>query len=437
MLAGRVASSLKRTIVACYESESSISSASRKYGLIRKTRLPSLNSNSVPVSNTSPSPNGSVALNLRRGSGGMNENEIDNGHGEKNNINSQNLQSAAASAMMNASSSLYDTNADIVAAAAAVTASKNALEDRYMKSPGRLGPIGGGANTAATKNFLAVWQDHVSQAVKLIELEVAPTAIAFGVLEGRGRDEICVLGLADGTVLVCMLPFPTILVGLNAVISTMVSASNSNVLQLDQDDDQSVESVSKVATALDSPTFLNKAKRGRARSPTGHHQTNAIEKDKKNVIMNEVRNVHRNSLKTVSQPETLDFSQCKIHHLHEGPVTKICIAQSGLWMLSAGSDGSMFLLTTQSPKATDSHEPPESIAEENNIIQTGKSELKTHKSRIEDLEMTVEDIKREKERSIQTLLEGKKKAIEELESTKKREIEKRDRIIISGNAHYI
>ena len=81
----------------------------------------------------------------------------------------------------------------------------------------------------------------------------------------------------------------------------------------------------------------------------------------------------------------------------------------------------------------DMKELPEAQSEENSIVQTAKMELKTHKARIEDLELSIEDLKREKELLTASLLEGKEKVVQELETAKKREIEKRDKIIIAGN----
>ena len=71
------------------------------------------------------------------------------------------------------------------------------------------GGVAGGDTSGYS--FLVLWRDTITSndaGEVVLQMEVPVTAISFGKLDGRHSPEVCVLGLANGSVLISMLPLP-------------------------------------------------------------------------------------------------------------------------------------------------------------------------------------------------------------------------------------
>jgi hypothetical protein len=137
---------------------------------------------------------------------------------------------------------------------------------------------------------------------------------------------------------------------------------------------------------------------------------------------------------------TLNTSLCKSLQLHKSAVSSVTISMSGLWIFSAGADGTVFMLST-SIRARDtimaSYPPEETTASENEYVVTEREQLSGLRSRLADVESIISEIKRDSERTITKLTESGAEVKSELEKRLKMEVKKRDEIIIRGREDLI
>jgi len=137
---------------------------------------------------------------------------------------------------------------------------------------------------------------------------------------------------------------------------------------------------------------------------------------------------------------TLNTSLCKSLQLHKSAVSSVTISITGLWIFSAGADGTVFMLST-SIRARDtimaSYPPEETTASENEYVITEREQLNGLRSRLADVESIISEIKRDSERTITKLTESGAEIKSELEKRLKMEVKKRDEIIIRGREDLI
>ena len=224
MMATRLAVSPRMTILACYEHENSENSYVSRMGINRRHRQTSQSQASAASGNGSYSP-------MRR--------SMVEDHGKHSHV-----QEAGAPGAVDGStlvdelykfSVAFNAKADMNKAVqnakqvsspvvAAITTSESKPRDKK-----RFSLV---INTDPPKipsNFIALWEGEVNHSPKIVFVEHAVTAVAFGMCAGRAKDEMSVMGLVDGRLLICMLPIPVMVVD-NRFTFTALSSLQGKLL---------------------------------------------------------------------------------------------------------------------------------------------------------------------------------------------------------------
>lgn len=95
--------------------------------------------------------------------------------------------------------------------------------------------LGAGVAVGATQRFLMTWEGNVTvSGGESIFLESPVSAIALGTIDAPMKKRICVLGLADGRVLVSLLPFPLHTISPTVVTVATLSSPDSSYLDESQ-----------------------------------------------------------------------------------------------------------------------------------------------------------------------------------------------------------
>jgi hypothetical protein len=135
--------------------------------------------------------------------------------------------------------------------------------------------------------------------------------------------------------------------------------------------------------------------------------------------------------------ELLDESVCKVMRLHVGPVNQVVISANGMWIFTAGADGSIFMLST-SKRAYEYTELPQSMDTiENKFMIIDKTKLQAIRKRLNEIEGQVDLIKKDNELAIAKIVDNKEKKEAELKLKMSTEIAKRDEAIILGRKEYL
>jgi WD40 repeat protein len=279
----------------------------------------------------------------------------------------------------------------------------------------------GGASTSS-RAFLVYWTGGKIESTKETVLELAHpvTAISFGMLDGRDMKEICVMGLANGDVVISLLPLPL------KVVSDMHIDPSCDVRYMtigsDSRDPQTPTKRSGRLMPVESGDVPDNADRaatpGAVATPG---DSTPLPGNDEMTAAQEVANV----------AHTYDEKLCRVFSLHEGAVTRTFVSASGLWIFSAGVDGSIFMLNTNL-KAKEQVEVSEAYGHENHIVLTDKAMLKSQQSRIEDKDAMLEEMAKEKKHTVLQLEAQRESEKKVLEETMIREIAKRDDIILVG-----
>lgn len=241
---------------------------------------------------------------------------------------------------------------------------------------------GKSTQTAASRPCIAFWKGDVTAFPNIVNLEVSASSIALGNVYDAGQAiEICIIGLVDGRILISSMPIPTRILNNNSTVYVPPSSSSSN---------------------RDAQLLQQQA----------------------------------NDESSSSQNIFLDESSCKSLSLHCGRISTVTVSESGLWIFSAGVDGSVYMINTNS-RAKDFAETPEfSGFPENTLVITEKSQLNALQSKMHEVDNLIEDNKKDNERLSYKLNEQKVTAIKELETRLKREIQKRDDIILKNREDF-
>lgn len=256
---------------------------------------------------------------------------------------------------------------------------------------------------AKNKCYVGVWSEHISTTVELYEMEIPVTAVCFGQLETREVTEICVLGLANGNVLISLLPLPG-----RSFVPSVAPTFNPGFYSFGS---QSVDLAAMRSANItrDSVDFFDMPTR-KASAPGSPHRAQSPPSEAK-------------------PSTTIDTSRCREFQLHSSAVTRLNMSQTGHWIYSAGNDGSIFMIAC-SLKAFEMVDMPESLSSENQIVLTDKPALRNQLIKIDDKDLMLEEMRKDKERTVASLEAKRESAIAELEATMKREIGKRDDIIM-------
>ncbi len=282
--------------------------------------------------------------------------------------------------------------------------------------------------------FLGVWTDTVSLLMESLCLDCPATAMMFGRMDGHWSDRLDFLtvGLADGRVLVSLLPLPTRVVltstlsmPLSCAMSVAKSSKLRNIKAFFNESSPSSSTNANNSTGLLSPLPPPASSSGAAAVPKALIESHDLKDATGN---NSPVLIIADEAATVKFLDVMVMTQLQ---LHSREVTSLSVSPSGYWIFSSSADGSLFMTATSS-RAKDFTEVPEVAALENGLLVTERSQLQFLRTRMEEVDTVIDESRREHERSIHKLTEQKNQAISDLDIQMKREVKKRDEIILRG-----
>ena len=332
-----------------------------------------------------------------------------------------------------------------------------------------------------SKNFLAFFRGKISHEADIVQLDSPATAVSFGRLEGLAteREPFIVIGLADGRILVAMLPLPVLRVFSSTIYNVHMDSSLNNVTgsftngppvsarppseQTKQDhintsptqkSRASIIGTTKSHLGLTGTMISNAESVGSSTAPRNTTLGAAPETSRSSALLEtkQLQQHHHHSLDLnanmnhrlshVDEEPTdentvllLHLNNCASLQIHGAEVTAVSVGPTGLWIISTASDGSMFM-TTLSQKAK---ENPfyESTNSESLVVLTDRNALTALKSRVEEMDNHVKESKSEADRAVQRMSEKFSKTIHELETRLAREVKLRDDIILKGREDHL
>lgn len=366
--------------------------------------------------------------------------------------------------------------------------------DQSSSSLGRRAPASVAvAQHASRKTFLAVWKDGLSEtAPRVISLESEARCIALGDTDGPDKFDICVLGMADGRILITVLPFPgtfhrMIDVQVAATITHMPPspspephvktqarrhkgflASGSDVpaammnkagrkvsglfTQYENPaQDATVTTVTTARTATDADSSVMSL----GLSGRHQHQHQQANKDSDDLSLPSRQsgafdaqdfatalNTDRSGVpamaaKDAVQTEYLDEARCHQLRMHCGPVSVVTISRNGMWVFSAGTDGVVHMYAT-SKKALELMEVPvPSDTFENRFHLVEGSKLRALRHQLNDTERLIESNKKDYDLKVEKILESKDKMVQDLQARMQKEVKQRDEAILHSRNEYL
>lgn len=344
------------------------------------------------------------------------------------------------------------------------------------------------ASRNSSRNCLVYWKNSVTPNPEIIYLDTIVTSISLGWTELLNPVEIAVLGLIDGRILLTALPFPLQIIGTSmtstvqttyldstispvngSILGSAPSTAASSATSMSQNDFEPVKHISTVGSLMGSsnPPSRSVTFGGRGSATVSNFGssndffvgtggfvsivespastapgTPAEINHSSTASINSASSPMGNSNPTSTVPSFnqvqhgLREADCKTLSLHSGRVTQVVLAPSGLWVFTAGADGSVCMVAL-SHFAKDCYEIPEIVhAQENTLIVAERSQLSALRTRILEVDGLIEDTQKECDRSLFKLSEQKGIVIRDLETRMKREIQKRDQIIVHGREDY-
>jgi len=240
--------------------------------------------------------------------------------------------------------------------------------------------LGGGTDAQengeeGVKRYLSIWTDGlITDFPKVVHVGAPVTSMAFTASQGPDElhpSEYCFLGLADGTVLISLMPLPCYIVSVDTGVPDLL------LPKMPGGPWGGVEGTSRASTAGEGAG----GGRGGKEEP----------KDQ----------------------EVFDLSRARAMHLHSSAVTVMCPAKSGFWMGTFGADGCSTLISTT--KGVAAKDMPEALSLDCRIVMTDKDNLSGMLTKIDDLEHKVTDSKHSNEREMAAIIDKCDRRIESME----------------------
>ena len=347
------------------------------------------------------------------------------------------------------------------------------------------------------RSFLAVWKDALSGSPRILELDSEVRSIALGDTDGPDKFDICVLGMADGRILISVLPLPS---SFHRVLDTAGSGSGMSITM----PPAGVTAAGAAAGALSRGGGANKRHKGMiassaemttsgAATPAGKRggggTLGAVQEqadgmmslgagtDADSSTAGTASLAQRDDLSMFSrqgsaaeghesgggggsvqggggsvkegtggaggaqqamvQQERLDESRCRQLRMHCGAVTLVAVSRNGMWVFSAGADGVVHMYAT-SKRGFEMTEVPYAMdALENRFHIVEGSKLRALRGQLSDTERLIETNKKDYDLKVDKILESKEKMVLDLQARMQKEIKHRDETILHSRNEYL
>jgi hypothetical protein len=414
---------------------------------------------------------------------------------------------------------------------------------------------GGGGGAGASKSFIAVWHDDISTTPLIIQTEVPVRSVALGRTGYPDPYELVALGMADGRIILSLLPIPyieinqspsvSITASFNSPVSVPVAllkmggagggSRRKRPMLSSPSHDESLpgdggvggmgggraggrtrrRSRDGIAIELSSPSnddimtsphagggggsggndwgnIISPTSRGFNRTATSHNHFPMSLNDPNNEGLDEFPVLQSaggggggespfptNTGGSVTSVYALNENNCRILRIAVGSVTTVAFSPDGYNIIVGAEDGSVHCLTTQRSFTelilNDLENQSTSVISggiasmttansSKNLSMTGggigggsghhhhhqqsekpiqsfymveRNKMSSLRSKVTDLEFSIESNKKEFELQSNKIIENKDKLYAELEIRLKKEIQKRDDNIINGRKEYL
>lgn len=253
---------------------------------------------------------------------------------------------------------------------------------------------------------------------KVLPVDVSVTSIAFGIADPSKQDpskpgEMFIMGLADGRILISMLPLPLRVMEDTSLLRIVARSTTTNMGGMEISSGE-ISAAADVVTNSEDMDAYTKDKDASTKDAALTNLDIAPEHED-----------HQVSL------YGLDEAKCRSMAVHDGAVVSIKMPPSGNWILTAGFDGCMFMLAT-TVRARTMENAHEALGGDNTVFLTERSALLTNKDTLENMRQFVTEAELEKNRSIADMESNMKKHSDHLTAHLQSELERRDSIIVKG-----
>lgn len=343
--------------------------------------------------------------------------------------------------------------------------------------------------------FLAVWEGEISSNPTIIQLPAVVKAIQLGRSSGPDSFDLCVIALADGQIILSMLPLP--LMSLNdggipppsagpKVVNFSTGANiehkrlsmamirmaptkrsvNAGILAAVSEDDgggggtissgmdnasraagggyatTSADDASQSSTSISEDGFRSRANSVLPNASTGINLAPSASPTSTAIA-------ETPSSSSSDAVHHLNISQCRVLRLIVGGCSQIQFSPDGAWIFLGGQDGSVFLLSTMRKFAELPHHAQSQQQQQQSVEMQHRNELSklqflmVERTKMEgirtkliEMEHTLEQSQKDHELYIGKILEGREKLLLDLEAKMKREIVSRDETILQARNDY-
>lgn len=344
------------------------------------------------------------------------------------------------------------------------------------------------------KTFLAIWKDTVTPAPRILALDSEVRCIALGETDGPDKYDICVLGLADGRVLVSLLPLPghfhrslDVQVQVGATISSAAVGGmptgatpsqhkghartrQKGFLSTDAPFEKSNKRFGGSTSQLEAPQsqgHLDGASTADGDSTTATLSLHAKERDdlsvysrQSSVLDSSADNANHgahgglgaagpvsvvvggasmpgDSSTAAAPQEFLEEGRCRQMRMHCGPVSVVAVTRNGMFIFSAGTDGVVHMYAT-SKRGLDMVDMPQSSDSlENRFHLVEASKLRALRHQLRDTERMIETNKKDYDLKVDKILDSKEKMVSDLKAKMQKEIRQRDETILTSRNEYL
>lgn len=276
----------------------------------------------------------------------------------------------------------------------------------------------------------------------ILQLDCPVRSIALGDADGIEKIDICVLGMADGRILIARLPLP--IVRAIDITSPLISAPNTAI----SDDTSRLGFGSSSHRHKGGILDQDGGEIGRRRDMAINHSTNSRINNKHDNNSNEsstdasvmsILEANNKDTTTItygdaSGAEHLDEKSCFQFDIHVGPVNGVVISPNGMWIFSAGDDGVIFMFATNK-RGLDMIQINEGL--ENRFHLMDRLRLKNLHTQLSDSINLVDMNEKEFEIKMNSMIDEKNKVIHDQQVKTLKDLKHRDETILQCRNDYL